>query len=58
MAKIFLPFFTTKSNGTGLGRSLVQKAVIAHNGRIEVQNVELHGARFTVTLALSEQSKT
>jgi PAS domain S-box-containing protein len=58
MTKIFLPFFTTKSNGTGLGLSLVQKAVIAHNGRIEVQNVELHGARFTVTLPLSEKSRT
>lgn len=54
MAKIFLPFFTTKSNGTGLGLSLVQKAVLAHNGRIEVQNVDVHGARFTITLPLSE----
>jgi PAS domain S-box-containing protein len=57
MAKIFLPFFTTKANGTGLGLSLVQKAVIAHNGRIEVQNIELHGARFTVTLPVSEKTR-
>lgn len=54
LAKIFLPFFTTKSNGTGLGLSLVQKAVLAHNGRIEVQNVDFHGARFTITLPLSD----
>jgi signal transduction histidine kinase len=58
MAKIFVPFFTTKSNGTGLGLSLVQKAAIAHNGRVEVQNIELHGARFTVTLPLSERTRT
>jgi PAS domain S-box-containing protein len=57
MAKIFLPFFTTKANGTGLGLSLVQKAVIAHNGRIEVQNIEVHGARFTVILPLSDKTK-
>ena len=57
MAKIFVPFFTTKSNGTGLGLSLVQKAVIAHNGRIKVQNLELRGARFTITLPLNERSR-
>jgi signal transduction histidine kinase len=57
MAKIFVPFFTTKSNGTGLGLPLVQKAVIAHNGRIEVQNIELHGARFIMTLPLGEKAR-
>jgi len=55
LAKIFYPFFTTKSHGTGLGLSLVQKVVIAHNGRIEAQNVSPHGARFLVTLPLSDQ---
>ena len=58
MAKIFVPFFTTKSNGTGLGLPLVQKAVIAHNGRIEVQNIELHGARFIITLPLGEKARS
>jgi PAS domain S-box-containing protein len=58
MAKIFVPFFTTKSNGTGLGLPLVQKAVIAHNGRIEVQNIELHGVRFIITLPLAERPRT
>ena len=48
--KIFIPFFTTKTHGTGLGLSLVQKIVLAHNGRIEVQSAEGKGARFIVTL--------
>ena len=50
LPKIFYPFFTTKPRGTGLGLSLVQKIVMAHNGRIEAQNAEPHGARFVVTL--------
>jgi len=53
MPKIFIPFFTTKTHGTGLGLSLVQKIVLAHNGRIEVQNGEAAGARFIVTLPTS-----
>ena len=48
LTKIFYPFFTTKPRGTGLGLSLVQKIVMAHNGRIEAQNAEPHGARFLV----------
>ncbi len=48
--KIFLPFFTTKPRGTGLGLSLVQKIILAHNGRIEVHSKESKGTRFAITL--------
>lgn len=50
ISKIFFPFFTTKPHGTGLGLALVQKFIIAHNGKIEVQSAEGKGTRFTVTL--------
>lgn len=50
LAKSFFPFFTTKPHGTGLGFPLVQKIVLAHNDRVEVQSTEGKGTRFTVTL--------
>lgn len=51
--KIFLPFYTSKANGTGLGLALVHKIVLSHNGRIETKNREKGGASFTVTLPLN-----
>ncbi|MCW7753121.1 ATP-binding protein [Desulfobotulus sp. H1] len=52
LTKIFDPFYTTKSKGTGLGLAVVEKIVTAHNGRIEVNNMEQGGTTFTLSFPL------
>lgn len=37
-ARMFNPFFTTRSAGTGLGLAIVHRIIDAHEGRIVVQN--------------------
>lgn len=50
--KIFAPFYTTKTKGTGLGLALSRRYVEAHNGRIFVENAckmeGLSGAKFII----------
>ena len=36
--RIFIPFFTTRSRGYGIGLALTQKIILAHGGRITVEN--------------------
>jgi len=60
--QIFIPFFTTKERGTGLGLALCQRIVQHHGGQIEVRSVEApardHGATFIVRLpALPRRDK-
>jgi signal transduction histidine kinase len=50
LTKIFMPFYTTKANGTGLGLAVVQKIVVQHGGSIEARNQPLGGAEFIVWL--------
>jgi signal transduction histidine kinase len=50
IAKVFDPFYTTKSHGTGLGLSIVHRIVEAHGGRVTAVNCPDGGAAFTIQL--------
>ena len=50
LTKIFMPFYTTKTNGTGLGLAVVQKIIVQHGGTIEARNQSQGGAEFILWL--------
>lgn len=51
--KIFLPFFTTKKGGSGLGLAAVHRIVDLHGGWIKVESQERQGSRFVVCMPRS-----
>ncbi|HDO26307.1 MAG TPA: hypothetical protein ENG95_06670, partial [Nitrospirae bacterium] len=53
--KIFLPFYTSRAEGVGLGLAIAQKVIVSHGGSIRVDSREGEGTTFTVTLPASEQ---
>lgn len=50
---VFVPFFTTKPGGSGVGLTLSRQIVLAHGGRIEHQRRQPHGAIFRLVLPAS-----
>ncbi len=47
--KIFIPFFTTKQKGSGIGLSLSRQILRLHGGTISAQSVPEEGTTFTLT---------
>lgn len=55
LPKVFLPFYTTKADGTGLGLAVVQKVALQHGGSIEARNHPGGGAEFLLWLPLRQE---
>lgn len=50
LGKIFVPFFTTRSDGTGLGLPVVQQVAFLHDGNVSAYNRPEGGAEFAIWL--------
>lgn len=48
-AKIFVPFFTTKREGSGVGLALTRQIMLAHGGTAVLGSSNSGGAKFTLT---------
>ncbi len=47
--KIFVPFFTTKNDGSGVGLALTRQVMIAHGGTVKLERNVQQGALFRLT---------
>jgi signal transduction histidine kinase len=49
LERIFLPFYSTKTNKSGIGLSLSQQIMMQHHGRLEANSVSGEGSTFIMT---------
>ena len=56
LRNLFIPFFTTKEKGTGLGLPISQRIIENHGGTIEVRSQPGMGATFTVLLPVESDA--
>jgi signal transduction histidine kinase len=55
MQKIFIPFFTTKAKGHGIGLALTHRIITQHGGTLTAVNSPEGGAVFTIILATDKR---
>jgi signal transduction histidine kinase len=52
LARIWEPFYTTKTSGTGLGLAVTHRIIREHGGTVAVQSAPGRGTTFTIVLPL------
>lgn len=57
LSKVFNPFFTTGSQGTGLGLSVVYELVIGNQGEIDIQSAVNEGTKVIIKFPINGGSK-
>jgi signal transduction histidine kinase len=50
LGRLFVPGFTTKETGSGVGLAIAERAISAHHGRISVDSEEGEGTTIVITL--------
>jgi signal transduction histidine kinase len=55
LATLFMPFFTTKAEGTGLGMPIAKKVIEAHDGTLDISSTVGVGTEATVRLSCNQR---
>jgi signal transduction histidine kinase len=53
LEKIWIPFFTTKARGMGIGLAICKRIIEAHNGEISVESIAGKGTAFNIILSIT-----
>jgi signal transduction histidine kinase len=55
LSRVFEPYYTTKSRGSGLGLLIVRRIVREHGGELAIESAEGKGLTLTIRLPFKDQ---
>ncbi len=56
--RAFLPFYTTKAKGSGLGLVMARQSISLHGGKMEIKSVRGKGTTVTISLPVTSGKKS